>query len=167
MNILLSTTTFISILFITTKPALAVCPVCVIAVGAGLGISRWLGIDDTVTGIWIGGLIVSMGLWFATYIRKKQWKIPQPEVLSVIIFYILTIIPLKLAKTIGHPANKLWGIDKILLGSIVGSVVFILSVFLDKYLRKINHGEVFVYYQKVILPMLLLTLASFTFYALT
>ena len=41
--------------------ALALCPVCAIAVGAGIGVSRWLGVDDTITGVWVGGLIVSFG----------------------------------------------------------------------------------------------------------
>ena len=27
--------------------ALAICPVCTVAVGAGIGLSRWLGIDDS------------------------------------------------------------------------------------------------------------------------
>ena len=31
----------------------------------------------------------------------------------------------------------------------------------DRFLRKINNGEVYIYYQKVILPMLFLTLSSY------
>jgi len=54
----------------------AVCPICTVAVGAGLGISRWLGIDDSVTGLWIGGLILSSGLWLADWIGKKGWRVP-------------------------------------------------------------------------------------------
>ena len=38
----------------------AICPLCVVAVGAGLGLSRWLGVDDVVSSIWIGALLVSM-----------------------------------------------------------------------------------------------------------
>jgi len=158
---------FISTLLVTTKATLAVCPVCIVAVGAGLGISRYLGIDDTITGVWIGGLIVASGLWFATVIQKKKWKIPYPEVLSTITFLILALIPMYIGKIIGHPGNKLWGIDKILLGTIVGSITFIASVYLDKALRKINNDEAIIYYQKIILPMLLLTIVSFTFYSLT
>src|SRR3989304_8183686 len=52
----------------------AVCPVCTIAVGAGLGISRALGIDDAVTSVWIGGLILSMSFWFIDWIGKKRKK---------------------------------------------------------------------------------------------
>ena len=63
------------------KPVQAVCPVCTVAVGAGVGISRLIGIDDSITGVWIGGLIISSGLWMGDFIRKKKWKIPIPEIL--------------------------------------------------------------------------------------
>ena len=33
----------------------SVCPVCTIAVGAGLEGARLIGIDDIITGIWAGG----------------------------------------------------------------------------------------------------------------
>lgn len=167
MTTIVSLTAFILFAFIAIKPALAVCPICIVAVGIGLGISRWLGIDDTVTGVWIGGLIVATGLWLASWIEKKGWKIPYPKTFSVVLMYAFTIIPLWIEKTIGHPKNTLWGIDKILLGIIAGSIAFFLSVWIDKSLRKTNNGQVYIYYQKVILPMLLLTLVSFTFYLLS
>lgn len=37
-----------------TAKAQAVCPVCTVAVGTGVGLSRWLGVDDTITGLWLG-----------------------------------------------------------------------------------------------------------------
>ncbi len=167
MTTIIALTAFILFAFIAIKPALAVCPVCVVAVGIGLGVSRWLGIDDTVTGVWFGGLIVASALWLAGWVEKKGWKIPYPKIFSVALMYTLTIIPLWIGKTIGHPQNTLWGIDKILLGIIAGSIAFSLSVWLDKILRKLNNGQVYIYYQKLILPMLLLTFASFTFYLLS
>ncbi len=167
MNLLLPLIIFLSVATISTVRSLAVCPICIVAVGAGLGISRYIGIDDAVTGVWIGGLIVASGLWFATVIENKKWKVPYPEVISVVSFLVLTIIPMYIGKIIGHPGNKLWGVDKILLGTVAGSITFILSVYLDKALRKTNNGEVYIYYQKVILPVLLLTIMSFTFWSLT
>src|SRR3990172_4136169 len=61
---------------ITAPSALAVCPVCTVAVGAGLGISRALGIDDTVTSVWIGGLILSMSFWLIDWLKKKKTEFP-------------------------------------------------------------------------------------------
>jgi len=142
----------------------AVCPVCTVAVGAGLGISRWLGIDDTVTSIWIGGLILSSGLWLADWIRKKGWKVPYKEAISVLLFFLFVIPPLYWVKMIGLPGNTLWGVDKVLLGTVIGSLAFLLGVETDKWLRITNGGKVYMYYQKVIVPVFLLSLTSFIIY---
>ncbi|NMB91634.1 hypothetical protein GYA37_02160 [candidate division WWE3 bacterium] len=167
MNLLLSLIIFFSTITLTTIKSFAVCPICIVAVGAGLGVSRYLGIDDTITGVWIGGLVIASAFWFADIIQKKKWKIPYPEALSTVSFLLLTIIPMYIKKIIGNPTNTLWGVDKIVLGIVAGLITFIISIYLDKSLRKTNHGEVYIYYQKVILPVLFLTLASFTFYLLT
>ncbi|MCR4326608.1 MAG: hypothetical protein NUV52_03060, partial [Candidatus Roizmanbacteria bacterium] len=131
----------------------AVCPLCTIAVGAGLGVSRWIGIDDTVTGIWIGGIIVSSGLWLADWLGKKKWRIPYKKTLSTILFFLFVIPPLYWGNMIGLPGNMLWGTDKILLGTFFGSMVFMLAVWLDQYLRTTNKDRVYLYYQKVIIPV--------------
>jgi len=55
----------------TAQKVLAVCPLCTVAVGAGVGLSRWLGIDDVITGLWIGGLIVSLIAWSENWLDKK------------------------------------------------------------------------------------------------
>ena len=145
----------------------AVCPVCTVAVAAGLGISRWIGIDDSVTGIWIGGLILSSGLWLADRIGKKGWKIPHKKIMSVVLFYLFVIPPLYWAKMVGLASNTLWGVDKVILGTVVGSILFIVGVGLDKWLRTTNEGKVYIYYQKVIAPIFLLTLGSFILYLIT
>ncbi len=151
----------------TATQAHAVCPVCTVAVASGLGISRWLRIDDSVTSIWIGGLTLSSGLWLADWIGKKGWKVPYKEALSVFLFFLFVIPPLYWSKMIGLTSNTLWGIDKVLLGTIVGSVIFLFGVWLDKWLRTTNNGKVYVYYQKVIIPVFLLLVASFIFYLIT
>jgi len=46
---------FLSVLVIfNTNQVFAVCPVCTVAAGAGVGLSRWLGIDDIIIGLWVG-----------------------------------------------------------------------------------------------------------------
>jgi len=114
------------------KPVQAVCPVCTVAVGAGVGISRLIGIDDSITGVWIGGLIISSGLWMADFIRKKQWKIPIPEILSILLMLLFVIPPLYWSNMIGVTNNTLLGIDKIIFGSAIGSLIFFLGVGIDK-----------------------------------
>jgi hypothetical protein len=142
----------------------AVCPICTVAVGVGLGVSRWIGIDDAITGIWIGGLILSSGLWLGDWISKRKWKIPYPNFTSVLLMFLFVIPPLYWSKMIGLPGNLIFGIDKVLFGTIVGAVVFLIGVWTDKWLRTMNNGKIYVYYQRVIVPVFLLSLASYIFY---
>lgn len=160
---------FIYLIIFLTNPTwtYAVCPVCTIAVGAGLGFSRWIGIDDSVTGVWVGGLIISSGLWMADWIRKRKWRVPYPEVLSIFVMYLFVIPPLYWSHMIGITGNTLWGIDKLLFGVIIGSIVFLMGVGIDRWLRTTNKGKVYVYFQKVIVPVSLLVITSLFFYFIT
>lgn len=167
MKILISPLLAVLAFFFMTNQAQAVCPICTVAVAGGLGISRWLGIDDAVTGVWIGGLVLSSAFWLSDFIRKKNWKIPYPDLVSIVIFYLLVIPPLYWANYIGLPNNSLWGVDKVLLGTILGSVAFLSGMGIDKGLRKINDDKQFVYFQKVIMPVFMLTLISFGLFLIT
>lgn len=158
---------FLAAFLFFAPQAQAVCPICTIAVGAGLGFSRYLGIDDVVTGLWIGALILSSALWTANWLESKPWRIPYKTAFSIVLFYLLVIPPLFWMGMIGHEANKFLGVDKILFGTAVGSVVFTAGVFLDKYLRTLNEGKVFIYFQRVICPVLLLSISSVIFFLIT
>jgi hypothetical protein len=156
---------FYFLFFILVASTFAVCPLCTLAAAGGIEVTRILGVDDLISSIWIGGLIVSAALWLSDFLAKKNilkpiWR----EILSLILFYLLTIPFLYWGKMIGFPGNTFLGIDKIVFGITIGSFVFLLGVFLDKFLRRINDGKVFIYYQKVILPILFLTIISLVFY---
>lgn len=155
---------FAGFLFLTPVKAQAICPMCTFAVGAGLGVSRWLGIDDIIPAIWIGALAFSSGLWLAGWVKQKDWNIPKKEWLAAFSFHLLLIPTLYALGIAGNPLNTLWGVDKIMLGVVVGTITFGLSGATDKYLRSINEEKVFIYYQKVILPMLYLSVVSFIFH---
>lgn len=142
----------------------AVCPVCIIAVGAGVGLCRWWGIDDLISGTWIGGLIVSIIIWVLNWLDKKSVKFKFRRLTVIILFYFIVIIPLYQMGIMGHPLNKFWGIDKLLFGIISGSLVFVISVWLNNFLKKKNQGRVFFPLQKVVLPILFLLITSLIFY---
>lgn len=157
-----------SIFYFPFSKVYAVCPLCTIAVGAGVEVSRLLGVDDTIAGVWIGGLVVSMSLWLADWLTKKNLlKKGLSEGISLIVFYLLTIPFLFWGKLIGNSGNTILGIDKIIFGIIFGSLVFFVSVWFENYLRKINQGKVFIYYQKVLFPLFFLATASLILFFLT
>ncbi len=151
-----------------TDTAAAVCPVCTVAVSAGLGLSRYFGIDDSVTGVWVGGLILSSSFWLIDWLNKKKYVIRNTkyEILITISMYFLVLLPLWFTDVVGHPLNTILGIDKLLVGTFLGSVGFLLGVYLDKKQRKIKGRQFFVY-QKVAFPVICLIILSIAFYLLT
>lgn len=153
------------------EPVFAVCPVCTVAVGAGLGLARYVGVDDIVSGIWVGGLILSSSFWLSDWLKKRKFHFLQPitshlTLLSSILMYLTVFFPLWIGKTIGHPFNTIYGIDKLIFGTILGSVAFLLAVFWDKKVRKI-YGHQFFVYQKMVFPVGFLVILSLIAYLLT
>lgn len=140
----------------------AICPVCTVAVGAGLGISRALGIDDAVTSVWIGGLILSMSFWLVDWLRKKKKLADgnrKMEVIIIVAMYLLTLLPLYFSKYIGRLYNDIFGIDKILFGTFWGSAAFMFGKWADGKVRQIKGKQLFIY-QKVVFPVISLLLTS-------
>ena len=156
------------------------CPVCTVTVIAGLGISRLLGIDDVISSVWIGGLILSLSFITIDWLEKSKWRekiygwvckfkcgMTEFQALKfwvIFLMYLLVIIPLLLNHTIGIKGNTLWGIDKILLGIIAGSAAFLIGIWADKKVRKERDGKQLFHFQKVVFPVLGLIIASLVFY---
>ena len=156
----------IVLMLLNVKIAEAVCPLCTIAVGAGVGLSRYLGIDDTITGLWLGALILSSSLWLIDWFEKKKIKFFARNQIAIASFYLIVLLPLYFSGIIGHKYNTLFGIDKLLLGCFLGTIIFIKAVFADKYLRKLNNNKVILPYQKVVIPVVFLIIASIIVYLL-
>jgi hypothetical protein len=143
---------------------MAVCPVCTIAVAGGVGLCRFLGIDDLISGAWIGALLFSLFLWTIEWLDKRKIKFLFRKPLVFIFWYGLTIFPLMKIGIIGHPQNKFWGIDKLIFGIFSGTVVFLLSILFENYLRKKNQGRAYFKFQKVLIPVLFLIILSLIFW---
>jgi hypothetical protein len=147
------------------------CPVCTVTVIAGLGISRLLGIDDVIASLWIGAFILSFSFVTIDWIKKQKWylhfngsTVKQFTSSTVfILMYLFVLIPFKLNHTIGITRNTLWGIDKIILGIFLGSIVFLIGVWADKFQRK-RFKKIFFPYQKVVFPVAILVITSLVFY---
>jgi hypothetical protein len=146
--------------------ALAICPVCTLAVGMGVGLSRWLGIEDSITGLWIGGLIVSLITWTISWLSSKKIKIKW--LLNILIFigyYLLIIIPLDINNIINiDEIIKNKKIDDLFLSIIIGSIIFYLGTKWYFYLKEKNNNHAHFPFQKVIMPIIPLIILSIIFY---
>jgi glutaredoxin len=142
----------------------AFCPVCTIAVGAGLGVSKYLGIDDVISGVWIGGLTVSMTMWLINWLTSKKIKFFGRKPLIVILMFAMVIVPLQWSNMIGVAGNTLWGQDKIILGMIFGTVGFILAYIVNLIILRRHAGEVYFPFQKVVFPITTMIIESLFFF---
>ena len=135
--------------------AMAVCPVCTVAVGAGLEGARLLGVEDVITGIWAGGLTLSVSAWTANVLRKKGVKNIFWYILNFVTYYALLagvyFVP------VGNPIvkfdeNCMWGIDQFLLGAICGTIVFFGMQKWYQHIKANNGGHAQFPFQKVVMP---------------
>ncbi len=152
--------------FVFTSTARAVCPICIVAVGAGLGLSRWLGVDDVISSIWIGALLASLSIWTIILLNKKGWGFKYQKVVISIAYYALVLVPLYYSDIIGHPLNKIFGIDKIIFGAAVGTAVFLAGLWFHNFLKTKNQGKSFFPYQRIVLSIAILFFASLVSYFL-
>ncbi|MDP2925122.1 MAG: hypothetical protein Q8N99_01995 [Nanoarchaeota archaeon] len=165
-------------LIILSQSVLAHCPLCTAAAGVGIGVARLLGVDDSIVGLFLGALIVSMGLWFNNWLKKKDVKIPFQGFLIVFASFLLTIIPLYLIGIIRNfeivrslPELSMlglgvFGIDKLLFGTLVGIIVIGSSFSLSDYIKKKN-GKVLFPYQGISFMLMTLLILSEIFWIIT
>ncbi len=145
-----------------------VCPICTIAVAGGVEISRWLGVDDTISGVWIGGLVISVSLWLVMWLKQKNINFRWLPGLIFVLFYATTFLSLYLMKMIWmENCQKLWGYDKLLVGIVFGSLGFVVGHGLNVFLKKFHNNKVYFPFQKVVLPLILLIAASIVFHFIT
>ena len=147
--------------------AWAVCPVCTVAVGAGLEGALLLGVDDVITGIWAGGLTLSLFFWTAGWLKKRGvtnplWQIVVPFVGYYALLGALYFMPGVL--TFG--ANTLWGMDRFLLGVVVGTIAFWLGARWYVKIKRDNGGHARFAFQKVVVPLSFLMIATAVFAAI-
>jgi hypothetical protein len=153
----------------SATPIYAVCPLCVVAIGAGLGLSKYLGIDDTISGLWIGAMLWALVVITIDWLEKKKWLTiwrNTRNILIILFYYGLTIWPLWEKGFIGQPSHEIWRIDKLILGIIIGTLTLGISDESYKIIKKTNNGHAQFPYQKVVMPIVALLIFSLMFYFL-
>jgi len=152
---------------LSAKSALALCPVCTVAVAGGVGMSRWLGIDDSVTGLWVGALLMCLTMWTIDWLERKKWTFKFYKWVIGIAYYGITLFPLQYTNILGHPSNKLFGMDKLIMGTIIGSVIFWLMGNWYFHLKKKNNDRAHFPYQKIVMTVGAMIILSVVFYLIT
>lgn len=157
---------FIGLSLLLPFSALAFCPLCVIATGAFTGLFRWLGVDDLIIGLWLGGFIFSISVMAGNYLKLKIKRLSVYPVAIAVALYGLTAALLYFDGILSVPYNRIFGISRIVIGIIGGSLLLYITPYLSKALRKINNGENFISHQKMLLGIFLLLSFSLIIYFL-
>jgi hypothetical protein len=155
---------FISLL--SPLKAFAFCPLCVAATGILTGFFRWLGVDDTIIGLWLGGFITSSSILLSGYIARKQWKIKPSKITIALISYLATFFILYLDGILVTPYNILFGIPKIIMGLVAGTTIITITPYLNTLLKKANNERNFLSHQKMLVSIVSLLLLSLMIYIL-
>lgn len=147
----------------------AMCPVCTVAVGAGLEGARLLGVEDVITGIWAGGLTVSLIGWTANFMQKRGVKNIFWYILNVVAYYAILgmVYFFPIDNPIVHFGDRcMWTIDQFLLGIIVGTIVFLGMELWYLQIKRKNNGHAQFPFQKVVMPFSGLLIVTVVFWAI-
>lgn len=154
---------------LVSSVAEAVCPVCTIAIGAGLEGMRILGVKDVLTGIWAGGLTISLIGWTANYMYKHGVRNVFWYVFNALVY--LSLLASVYFVPFGNPVvkwwdNCMWHMDQFLLGTLVGAVTFIIMELWYMRIKKNNGGHALFPFQKVVMPFAGLLFMTGVFWAI-
>lgn len=154
---------------LSAPAAQAICPICTLVVSSGVGLSRYLGVDDSVSGLWVGGLTVSAIVWTLEWMEKKKINFRGKVAATIITYYALVLSSFYFTNLISNPIKTICACttDKLFLGVVVGSAGFWMGASWYYFLKEKNSGRALFPFQKVVFPVTPLILGSIFFYFLT
>ncbi len=142
----------------------AVCPVCTVAIGAGLTFLEVWGVDLVLGGIWAGAMTLALVFWTAKWLNKRGVKNAVWYLLDILFWYgFLACVYFVPGFRFGGAGNTLFGIDKLALGVVVGTATLYAAEKWNAGLRRKNGGKSYFPFQKVVIPFGALALVTAAF----
>lgn len=146
------------------------CPICTVGLVAGVGLSRWFKVDDVISGLWIGALILALAIWTFNWVLKRlpRFSSGQGEkkpfwvlLVFIVLWYLLTFVPMHYAGLLDMECQKILGLNRLVFGAGLGVIVAVIALWLENFARKGAEKKRIFPFQKVIIPILFLLIASF------
>lgn len=143
--------TLILVLKLILAPAaLAHCPLCVAGAAAGITLTRWVGVDDSITGIWIGAFLGATAFLLLRSLGQRN-KIFFNRFVGAgvyILIFATTLWSFYKFKLIIR-MDSIFGFDKLTFGMILGSIIFYLVDVINIFLKRKNGKNLFPYQSMV------------------
>lgn len=136
------------------------CPLCTVGAGAGVAVARFYGVHDIIVGLFLGAVIVSSALWFSKWVKSKINFILLEALIVVgtfltfgIPFYYTGLITKTNVVKLMPETYSIFGfgalgVDSLLFGMILGSIVVWGAFSFSEYIKK-KKGKVLFPYQGV------------------
>jgi hypothetical protein len=140
----------------------AVCPVCTVAVGAGLATLEIWGVDILLAGIWAGAFTMVMVFWTAKWMSKHNFQNALWYLADFILWYGF-LAGIYLLPQFKYGAATIWGYDKLMVGIMSGTIVYFVAEKFNAALRRRNHGKSYFAFQKVVVPIVALSILTAAF----
>lgn len=153
MKIILSLS-FLEIVFLKLMfptPVGAHCPLCVAGAGIGLSLARVMGVDDSITGVWLAAFLGATSFYFTTFTLRKI-KFPFKKLTVYILIFASTLWSFYKFKLVDIHAGDVLGLHKLTFGMLSGAIMFYLVDIIDAYIIK-KHGKVYFPYQRMIVSL--------------
>ncbi|MBI4017652.1 MAG: hypothetical protein HY366_01755 [Candidatus Aenigmarchaeota archaeon] len=148
------------------------CPLCTAATGALVATSRVAGLDDVITGTFLGAFTVSTAFWLARAVssrlrahKSRYARLSAHPYVLTTASLALTLAGLQLSGILSVFAPRIFGVDKLLLGTVLGAVVSVAAFELHSTIRRSNGGRNHIPFQGIVLPLLILIVIDALLYA--
>jgi len=140
---------------------MAHCPLCTGATIIGVGITRSLGLDDSIVGVFVGGMIISTALWADKVLKKKNLGIKGNDKLRLLsliaLMSVLTLVTFYYAGLFGRGNSfRIFGIESLLVGSFSGGILSLGAFYYSNHLKNKNGGKVLFNYQTMVISLAVL-----------
>lgn len=137
------------------------CAVCTVGVAVGLEVARNLGVDDGVIAVWAGALLALIGYWTILWFDKKGWNFAFRNPLLMLLS--LSMVAGVYIKDLTYTPKPIliFYMDPFLFCTICGALILIYSSMFYQWMKAKNGGHAHFPFEKVVLPILALTIAGY------
>ncbi len=151
----------VAILYGVPAYANPACAVCTVGVAVGLEIARKLGVDDGVIAVWGGALLALIGYWTILWFEKKGWNFKGRNLLLMLLS--LSMIFGVYIKDLTYTPKPIliFYLDPFLFCAILGALILVYSSVFYQWMKAKNGGHAHFPFEKVVLPLVALTLAGY------